>query len=60
MCYDIAGNRPTEIDFFRGKIVEYGRQKGVPAPFFVAMTNLVKALEAGHSRMQEIKDPYGL
>jgi hypothetical protein len=43
-----------------GKIVEYGRLKGVPTPFSVAMTNLVKAIEAGHSRMQEIKDPYGL
>jgi len=54
MYYDIAGDRPTEIDFFGGKIVEYGRLKGVPTPFFVAMTNLVKAIEAGHSLMQEI------
>jgi len=45
MCYDIANKTPTEIDFLGGKIVEYGRAKGVPTPYFVAMTNLVKALE---------------
>jgi hypothetical protein len=29
-------------------------------PFSVAMKNLVKAIVARHSGMQEIKDPYGL
>ncbi len=46
MCYDIENKKPTEIDFLGGKIVEYGRQKGIPTPFYVTMTNLVKALEA--------------
>jgi 2-dehydropantoate 2-reductase len=45
MCYDLANKTPTEIDFLGGKIVEYGRTKGVPTPYFVTMTNLVKALE---------------
>lgn len=45
MCYDLANKTPTEIDFLGGKIVEYGRAKGVPTPYFVTMTNLVKALE---------------
>ena len=45
MCVDIANRTPTEIDFLGGKVVEYGRQTGVPTPFYVAMTNLVKALE---------------
>jgi 2-dehydropantoate 2-reductase len=45
MCYDLANKTPTEIDFLGGKIVEYGRSKGVPTPYFVTMTNLVKALE---------------
>lgn len=45
MCHDIANRTPTEIDFLGGKIVEYGRSKGVPVPHYVAMTNLVKALE---------------
>ena len=45
MCFDLANETPTEIDFLCGKIVEYGRAKGVPTPYFVTMTNLVKALE---------------
>jgi 2-dehydropantoate 2-reductase len=45
MCYDLASGTPTEIDFLGGKIVEYGRAKGVPTPYFLTMTNLVKALE---------------
>ena len=28
-----------------GKVVEYGRQKGVATPFYIAMTNLVRAME---------------
>jgi 2-dehydropantoate 2-reductase len=46
MCYDIAANRPTEIDFLGGKIAEYGRRCGIPTPCFNTMTNLIKALEA--------------
>jgi 2-dehydropantoate 2-reductase len=49
MCYDIDNKKPTEIDFLGGKIVEYGRQKGIPTPFYIVMTNLVKALEAKYS-----------
>ena len=45
MCYDVTNKLPTEIDFLGGKIVEYGRKKGIPTPFFIAMTNLVKAME---------------
>ncbi len=50
MCYDIANKLPTEIDFLGGKVVEYGRSKGVPTPFFIAMTNLVKAMEDSYMR----------
>jgi len=45
MCQDIANKTPTEIDFLGGKIVEYGRARGVPTPFYVTMTNLVRAME---------------
>jgi 2-dehydropantoate 2-reductase len=45
MCDDIANKRPTEIDFLGGKIVQYAREKNVPVPFYLAMTNLVKAIE---------------
>ncbi len=49
MCVDIENKAPTEIDFLGGKVVEYARRNGVAAPFFVAMTNLVKAIEDSYS-----------
>ena len=49
MCYDIEKKTPTEIDFLGGKIVEYARQKGIATPFYVAMTNMVKAIENNYS-----------
>ena len=45
MCFDIENKTPTEIDFLGAKIVEYARLKNIPTPFFVTMTNLVKAIE---------------
>ncbi|MGC8602104.1 MAG: ketopantoate reductase family protein [Desulfomonilaceae bacterium] len=45
MCYDIAHQAPTEIDFLGGKVVEYARELGLSTPFYVATTNLVKAIE---------------
>jgi 2-dehydropantoate 2-reductase len=45
MCVDIENKSQTEIDFLGAKIVEYARQKNIPTPFFVTMTNLVKAIE---------------
>ena len=45
MCQDLANRTRTEIDFLGGKVVEYGREKGVPTPYYTVMTNLVQALE---------------
>lgn len=45
MCFDIENKAPTEIDFLGGKVVEYARQNNVATPFFITMTNLVKAIE---------------
>jgi 2-dehydropantoate 2-reductase len=50
MCHDIAHRMPTEIDFLGGKVVAYARELGIPTPYFIAMTNLVKALEDGYLR----------
>jgi 2-dehydropantoate 2-reductase len=50
MCHDIENKTPTEIDFLGSKIVEYGRAKAVPTPFYVTMTNLVKAMEDNYLR----------
>ena len=48
MCADIENKSQTEIDFLGAKIVEYARQKNIPTPFFVTMTNLVKAIESNY------------
>lgn len=48
MCYDIESKKPTEIDYLGAKIVEYGRANHIPTPFYVAMTNLVRAIEDGY------------
>lgn len=49
MCFDIENKTPTEIDFLGAKIVEYARQKGIATPYYVTMTNLVKAIENNYS-----------
>jgi 2-dehydropantoate 2-reductase len=48
MCQDIANKTPTEIDFLGGKVVEYAREEGVATPYYIAMTNLVRAMEASY------------
>ena len=45
MGTDVEIKAPTEIDFLGGKVVEYARQNDVSTPYFITMTNLVKALE---------------
>lgn len=44
LAVDIANNRRTEIDFFNGKIVEYGRKHYLQTPLNLTFTNLVKAI----------------
>jgi 2-dehydropantoate 2-reductase len=48
MCHDLSNRTPTEIDFLGAKVVEYARARGIPTPFYVTMTNLVKALESNY------------
>ena len=50
MCFDIDNKTPTEIDYLGGKIVDYARQKSISTPFYVAMTNMVKAIEDNYLR----------
>ena len=45
MCVDIANRTRTEIDFLGGKVVEYGKETGVPTPCYATMANLVKDME---------------
>ncbi|MDM8551278.1 2-dehydropantoate 2-reductase [Desulfobacterales bacterium HSG2] len=46
MLIDIEAKRRTEIDFLNGKVIEYGRQAGIPTPCNVAIRSYVKGLEA--------------
>ena len=48
MCFDIDNKAPTEIDFLGAKIVEYARQNNIETPFYVTMTNMVKAIESNY------------
>jgi 2-dehydropantoate 2-reductase len=48
MCHDIDNKAPTEIDFLGAKIIAYARQNGIATPFYVTMTNMVKAIESNY------------
>jgi (R)-2-hydroxyacyl-CoA dehydratese activating ATPase len=44
LALDLINNRQTEIDFFNGKIVEYGRKHYVRTSLNLSFTNMVKAM----------------
>lgn len=44
MAVDLINNRPTEIDHFNGKFVEYGRKHYVRTSLHLAFTNMIKAM----------------
>lgn len=44
LALDVINNRPTEIDYFNGKIVEYGKKHYVRTSLNLAFTNTVKAM----------------
>jgi 2-dehydropantoate 2-reductase len=48
MCFDIDNKAPTEIDFLGAKIVAYARENNIETPFYVTMTNMVKAIESNY------------
>ena len=45
MCQDIQRGRPTEIEFINGRIVELGKQHGIPTPINKCLTQLIRFLE---------------
>lgn len=49
MCQDIQRGRPTEIAFINGRIVELGKQHGIPTPINKCLTQLVRFLEVRSS-----------
>ena len=44
LAVDLINNRPTEIDFMNGKIVEYGHKHYIRTSLNLALTNMVKAM----------------
>ena len=50
MLVDLENQRSTEIDFINGRIVEYGGKFGIPTPYNLTVTSIVKALETGYKK----------
>jgi 2-dehydropantoate 2-reductase len=50
MLQDFDNRRSTEIDFINGAVVREGRALGIPTPVNLAVTRLVKAVEARFRR----------
>lgn len=44
LAVDLINNRPTEIDYLNGKIVEYGRKHYIRTTLNLTLANLVKAM----------------
>lgn len=44
LALDLIHEKPTEIDYFNGKIVEYGRKHYVRTSLNLSFTNMVKAM----------------
>ena len=45
LAVDLMAQRPTEIDYMNGKIVDYGRKHYIRTPLNLTLTNLVKAIQ---------------
>lgn len=52
---DLEAGRRTEIDNLNGAIVELGKQLGIPTPYNLALTKMVKAMEARNNMRREKK-----
>jgi 2-dehydropantoate 2-reductase len=46
LCVDLLNQRPTEVEFIYGKVIEYGREHGVATPTLDALRAIVKGLES--------------
>lgn len=46
MLQDVTAGRRTEIDMINGAIVREGRRLGIPTPINLALTDLIKTIEA--------------
>ena len=53
LAVDLLSKKETEVGFFNGKIVEYGRKHYIRTPLNLTFTNLVKAISHKNSKMNE-------
>lgn len=44
LAVDLINNRPTEINYLNGKIVEYGRKHYIETPLNLVFTNMINAM----------------
>jgi len=51
LAVDLMNQRPTEIDYMNGKIVDYGRKHYIRTPLNLTLTNLVKAIQHKNGNM---------
>ena len=49
LAVDFINNNPTEIDYFNGKFVEYGKKHNKPYPINLSFTNTIKAVTNKHA-----------
>ena len=53
LAVDFLNKRETEIDYFNGKIVEYGRKHYVRTPLNLTFTNLIKAASSKNKEVNK-------
>ncbi len=58
LAIDLMNHRQTEIDYFNGKIVEYGKKHYVKTSLNLAFTNMVKAM-TNKSILNRVPGPDG-
>lgn len=57
MLQDLRRRRATEIDYMNGAVAAAGRDAGVPCPVNAALTEIIKAMEAGSLLPQKVLEP---
>jgi len=57
LAVDLLSNKPTEIDYMNGKIVEYGKKHYIRTPLNLTFTNLVKAISHKNAQSRGEQEP---
>ncbi|MFW9991085.1 MAG: ketopantoate reductase family protein [Candidatus Odinarchaeota archaeon] len=54
MLIDIESRRPSEVAFLNEKIVDVGREKGIPTPYNESVTSVIKALDIVNKKRNDV------